>query len=80
MKILFFYTNTCPGCKTIHPIIEEIKAKHSVQEINADLNPKLAEHWDVRSCPTDLVIENCSIKQKYTGISRSIINNLRNLI
>jgi thioredoxin 1 len=55
--VLFdFYADWCEPCKILDPILEEVKKRmgedFSIQKINSDHSPELAEQYHIRSVPT----------------------------
>ena len=61
--IVYFTTPTCAPCKTIQrPAIETLKKKLGerlqVIEVDASVEPKLAQDWGVMSVPTTFVIDS----------------------
>lgn len=53
-----FYTQTCPHCKNMAPILSEIGAEHSeakIVKVDAIANPALAQRYNVGPVPAFLV-------------------------
>ncbi|WP_169951390.1 thioredoxin [Microbispora sp. H11081] len=51
-----FWTDWCPPCKMIAPILEEIAAEYgdrlTVAKLNADEHPEIAQRYHVMGFPT----------------------------
>ena len=59
MNIKFFNAKWCDDCKRMKPHIEELISEgYSIQEIDVDEQPELAEQYNVRGVPTLVVNGN----------------------
>jgi len=61
--LLYFTTPTCSPCKNIQqPAIQSLKerlgSRLQVIEINAEVQPDIANHWGVMSVPTTYLIDH----------------------
>jgi thioredoxin-like negative regulator of GroEL len=80
MNILYFFSETCPGCPRIKPAVEKLKMNHHVQEIDAEKQPRIAESYGVQGLPTVIVVDKGKIVQRHTGVSKNIIRELETLL
>ena len=69
MKTLKYFSATwCGPCKTFKPVMNEVAGEgHSVQFIDIDQSPELAQQYNVRSVPTVVVVENGSEVNRVMG-------------
>lgn len=71
VKVLIFTASWCPACQDarMKNLPEKLQKKNiSVQVIDVDKNPKLAQKYEVEYLPTTVVIKNGEVVQKKTGI------------
>lgn len=66
-----FWTDWCPPCKMIAPILEEIAAEYgdrlTVAKINADDHPEIAQRYNVLGFPTLNLYRDGEIVQQIRG-------------
>jgi thioredoxin 1 len=69
MKTLKYFSATwCGPCKAFKPVMNEVAGEgHSVQFIDIDQSPELAQQYNVRSVPTVVVVENGSEVNRVMG-------------
>lgn len=69
--ILDFYSDNCPPCKKMKPIIEELSKSHANKylfgKIDIDKSMGLAEEFYIRSVPTFVIIQNGKVAGKFSG-------------
>ncbi|MEN8255072.1 MAG: DUF6132 family protein [Verrucomicrobiota bacterium] len=57
-----FYSDHCPPCKELDPVIEKLAEKYKrravVCKVNTDLLPQLTHSYDINAIPTVLFFEN----------------------
>jgi len=57
-----FYADWCGPCKTIAPILKEVKSelgdKLRIVKVNVDRNQQAAAHYGVRGVPTLILFQN----------------------
>ena len=57
MKILRFTASRCEPCKALSKTIERIDTEVPIQVIDIDDQPELAQHFNIRSVPTLVKID-----------------------
>ncbi|MEU6412389.1 thioredoxin [Microbispora sp. NPDC046933] len=66
-----FWTDWCPPCKMIAPILEEIAAEYgdrlTVAKLNADDHPEIARRYGVMSFPTLNLYQGGEIVRQIVG-------------
>jgi thioredoxin 1 len=82
--LLDIYTEWCPPCKTLSPILdklsEEFKDKVDFCKMDLDKNPKIGEMFSVDRIPTVILFVQGKIKTTFIGLReeeeiRSLINS-----
>ncbi|GHU83760.1 thioredoxin [Clostridia bacterium] len=72
LVIAEFYTDSCIACKQLSPILADIEEEFEntacVYKINAALNEKLAEKYDIRSAPSILFFYKGKEVDRKTGL------------
>ncbi|MFK7756299.1 MAG: thioredoxin [Flavobacteriales bacterium] len=70
--LLDFYADWCDPCKVMSPIInelsEEFEGRALVAKINTESNPKLSQHFKVKSIPTLILINRGELFERYKGV------------
>ena len=54
--LLDFYLPTCGPCRIMMPVLERFSEGHKVAKINVDAEPELAQHFEIQSVPTLLLV------------------------
>ena len=66
--LIEFWGSWCPPCQMMKPIFEEIKKEYQdkikIIEINTDLNPILADYFEIQRIPTIILLKNRKEKQR----------------
>jgi len=81
-----FFADWCGPCKTLSPIIQEIKnemgEKIKVVKIDVDKNQALSGKLDVRSIPTIMIYQNGQVKWRESGVQtkQTIVSKLNSLM
>ncbi len=70
--LLDFYADWCEPCKVMSPIINELseafESKALVAKINTERNPKLGQHFKVKSIPTLILINKGELFERFQGV------------
>ncbi|MBP2708111.1 thioredoxin [Microbispora sp. RL4-1S] len=66
-----FWTEWCPPCKMIAPILEEISREYgdrlTVAKLNAEEHPEIAQRYGVLGFPTLNLFQNGEVVQQIVG-------------
>lgn len=66
-----FYSDWCPPCKIMLPVIEEIaeefEGKIKVGKVNIDENKELVSQYSVMSIPTFIIFKNGDSVSRFMG-------------
>lgn len=70
--VLFdFYTDWCEPCKILDPILDEVQRRmgsdFSIQKINSDHSPELAERYHIKSVPTLMLFQQGKLLWRMAG-------------
>ena len=57
-KLLYFSAPWCGPCRQLGPIMEEVAQQATVQKVNVDDNPELAQRYGIRNVPTVVLTSN----------------------
>jgi len=70
--LLDFYADWCGPCKVMGPIIdelsEEFEGKALVAKVNTESNPKLGQHFKIKSIPTLILINRGELFERFQGV------------
>ncbi len=70
--LLDFYADWCSPCKVMGPIInelsEEFQGRALVAKIHTERNPKLTQHFKIKSIPTLIIINNGNMFERFQGV------------
>lgn len=70
--LIDFYADWCGPCKILGPIIEELAEEYDgkalVAKVNTESNPKLSQHFKIKSIPTIMLINKGNIHERFQGL------------
>lgn len=81
-----FYAEWCAPCKTMNPILKNIKKQFGdelkIIKINIDNNQQVASKFQVRGIPTFILFKNNEVKWRQSGIieERNFIKTIKSKI
>jgi thioredoxin 1 len=66
--LLYFYAEWCNPCKTLGPIMDEVRKQIPVQKLNVDYtDPDTVQKFNVKNIPTVILMENGQEKSRFVG-------------
>jgi thioredoxin 1 len=82
LVLIDFYADWCGPCKTLAPILKEVKAELQddikIIKIDVDKNQQLASQYQVRGVPTMILFKNQNQLWRQSGVLQR--NELVNII
>ncbi len=78
-QLLYFSADWCAPCRTLGPIMDNIKKSYSVHKVNIDYDTMYVSQFNVKSIPTVVILENGQEVSRFTGTKSEaeILNMLR---
>jgi thioredoxin 1 len=77
-----FYADWCGPCKTMKPILEDLKNELGdetvIIKIDVDKNSAIANSYQIRSIPTIILFQNGKVKWRQSGVVSA--TTLKNVI
>jgi thioredoxin 1 len=68
-QLLYFNAEWCGPCKTLSPIMDEVRRQIPVQKINVDYtDPNIVQKYRVKNIPTVILIEDGQETRRFTGV------------
>ncbi|MDY6765072.1 MAG: thioredoxin [Halobacteria archaeon] len=69
-----FHAEWCGPCKKQDPILEELAEEYSdaftLEKVDVDDNPDIAQQYGVRSVPTIVIEKDGEVVEKFIGLTR----------
>ena len=68
MEVKFFNATWCGPCQQMKPHVDKLnKEGYSIESVDIDVNPTLAESANVRGVPTIAIYENGKLVESIVG-------------
>lgn len=67
-QYLYFSADWCGPCKMLGPIMQKVNNTIPVQKVNVDVQPELAQQYNVRNIPTVVLLENGQELKRIIGL------------
>ncbi len=70
--LIDFYANWCGPCKVLGPVIDELAEEYDgralVAKVNTQVNPKLSQHFKIKSIPTIMFFHKGMLVERFSGL------------
>lgn len=78
-QLIYFTAPWCGPCRQLGPIMQEVSQQVSVQKVDVDSNPDLAQKYGIRNIPTVvLTSEGVEVTRKVGLNPKQIYLNMYN--
>ena len=67
-EVIYFSAPWCQPCRTLGPIMEELRGQIDYQKVNVDQDTELAAKYGIRNIPTLLFLKNGNVVSKLVGM------------
>lgn len=82
LTLVDFYATWCGPCKTMHPVLEQVKSELGdsirIIKLDVDKNENLSERYHIRSVPTLMLFKSGQVIWQRSGAMR--LNELKDVI
>ncbi len=70
--LIDFYAHWCGPCKVLGPVIDELAEEYDgralVAKVNTESNPRLSQHFKVKSIPTIMFFNKGMLVERFNGL------------
>lgn len=67
-QLIYFYSDGCPPCKAMTPLIDDLAARHGkISKIDVKNDPEKARFYKIRATPTLILVKDGVIKDILLG-------------
>ncbi|MCG7976025.1 MAG: thioredoxin family protein [Candidatus Thiodiazotropha taylori] len=71
-RLLYFYSESCPPCKQMTPIIDDLSTQHGkISKINISDDPDAARAYKIRATPTLILVKDGVIDDILLGAKKA---------
>jgi thioredoxin 1 len=67
-EVIYFSAPWCQPCRTLGPIMEELRGQIDYQKVNVDQDTELAAKYGIRNIPTLLFLKNGNVVNRLVGM------------
>ena len=68
-QLIYFTASWCGPCRQLGPIMGEVSQQASVQKVDVDSNPDLAQKYGIRNVPTVILTVNGKEVARKVGLN-----------
>ena len=58
MKLIYFSASWCGPCRQLGPIMDEVAQQVTVQKVDVDASPDMANHYGIKNVPTVVAVDD----------------------